>query len=170
MLGFLRRVVTIALLAASSSPAGAQAQSAATQAPQAASGPDIPALVARIDAVRLHYTSSRVSAARDELSGTLDQVRATRAAEGVKATTLAAGQLPRAGRDVPMPGLLKRVEPDYPIEAAKKGVTGHVVLDARDRQVRQGARPARRPLHAGTRRLGALRRAEVAVRQTEVQR
>jgi protein TonB len=29
-----------------------------------------------------------------------------------------------------MPGLLKRVEPVYPIEAAKRGVTGYVVLDA----------------------------------------
>ncbi len=29
-----------------------------------------------------------------------------------------------------MPGLLKRVEPVYPIEAAKTGVTGYVVLDA----------------------------------------
>jgi TonB family protein len=79
--------------------------------------------------VRLHYTSSRLSAARDELSNTLDMVRAARAAEGAKTTTPAAGRLPRAGRDVPMPGLLKRVEPVYPIEPAKKGVTGYVVLD-----------------------------------------
>lgn len=122
-------VGTFALLAALASAAGAHARSAAAQPPQAASA-DIQALVARIDTVRQHYTSSRLSAARDELSGTLDQVRATRAAEGGKATTPAAGQPPRAGLDVPMPGLLKRVEPVYPIEAAKKGVTGYVVLDA----------------------------------------
>ena len=130
MAGFTRRSVMIALLAASASPAGAQVQSAAAPTPQAAPGIDNAALVARIDAVRLHYTSSRLSAARDELSNTLDQVRAVRAAEGTTVATPAAGQLPRAGRDVPMPGLLKRVEPVYPIEAAKRGVTGYVVLDA----------------------------------------
>jgi protein TonB len=107
-----------------------QARQAASQAPQAVSAPDTPALVARIDAVRLHYTSSRLSAARDELSNTLDLVRAARVAESAKGAAAAAGQLPRAGRDVPMPGLVKRVEPVYPIEAAKRGVTGYVVLDA----------------------------------------
>jgi TonB family protein len=128
---FLRSILLVTLSAASAAPAqGAQAEGVAAQAPQAASGPDIPALVARIDAVRQHYTSSRLSAARDELSGTLDQVRAAREREGAKAATPAAGQLPRAGRDVPMPGLLKRLEPVYPLEAAKRGVTGYVVLDA----------------------------------------
>jgi protein TonB len=126
----LRGVLFITLSAALGSPAGAQAQGGAALPPQALSGPDIPSLVARIDAVRLHYTSSRLSAARDELSGTLDRVRAARAAESAKAATPTAGQLPRAGRDVPMPGLLKRMEPVYPIEAAKRGVTGYVVLDA----------------------------------------
>jgi protein TonB len=126
----LRGVLFIALSAASASPAGAQAQGAAGQPPQVASAPDVPALVARIDAVRLHYTSSRLSAARDELSNTLDMVRAARETEAASATSPAAGQLPRAGRDVPMPGLLRRVEPEYPIEAAKRGVTGYVVLDA----------------------------------------
>ncbi len=129
MANSLRNVGTIALLAALASAAGAHAPSAAAQASQAASAADIQALAARIDAVRQHYTSSRVSAARDELSGVLDQVRAIRTAGGAKATTPPAGQLPRAGRDVPMPGLVKRVEPDYPLEAAKKGVSGHVVVD-----------------------------------------
>jgi TonB family protein len=126
----LRSVLFITLSAAPASPASAQAQGAAALPPQVASGPDIPALVSRIDAVRLHYTSSRLSAAREELSSTLNLVRAARETEAARATTPAAGQLPRAGRDVPMPGLLRRVEPEYPIEAAKKGVTGYVVLDA----------------------------------------
>jgi len=128
--GLLRSVVSIALLVGAGSPADARAQGEASQAPQAASGQDIPVLVARIAAVRQHYTSGRLNAARDELSGTFDLVRAARETEGAKAATRPAGQLPRAGRDVPMPGLLKRVEPVYPIEAAKRGVTGYVVLDA----------------------------------------
>jgi TonB family protein len=123
-------VVSIALVVVCAAPAGAQALGAAARTPQAASGIDNAPLVARIDAVRLHYTSSRLSAARDELSSTLDLVRAARETEAATATTPAAGQLPRAGRDVPMPGLLRRVEPEYPIEAAKRGVTGYVVLDA----------------------------------------
>jgi TonB family protein len=126
----LASALFITLSAALASPAGAQAQGAAALPPQVASGPDISALVSRIDAVRLHYTSSRLSAARDQLSGTLDLVRSARETEAARATTPAAGQLPRAGRDVPMPGLLKRLEPEYPIEAAKRGVTGYVVLDA----------------------------------------
>jgi TonB family protein len=130
MASLLRSVATIVLLVASAAPVSGQSRDAAAQAQQAASGPDIQALIARIDAVRQHYASSRVSAARDELSSTLDQIRAARATEGAKAPTPGAGQLPRAGRDVPMPGLLKRVEPVYPIEAAKRGVTGYVVLDA----------------------------------------
>jgi TonB family protein len=129
MANSLRNVGMIALLAALVSAAGAHARSAAAQPPQTASAPDIQALAARIDTVRRHYTSSRVSAARDELSGVLEQVRAAREAGGAKATTPAAGQLPRAGRDVAMPGLVKRVDPDYPLEAATKGVTGHVVVD-----------------------------------------
>lgn len=126
----LRSALLITLSAALASPAGAQVQGAAALPPQVASGPDIPALVSRIDAVRLHYTSSRLSAAREELSSTLNLVRAARETEAARASTPAAGQLPRAGRDVPMPGLLRRVEPEYPIEAAKRGVTGYVVLDA----------------------------------------
>jgi TonB family protein len=130
MTRLLPGVVTVALLAASAAPAGAQSQAAAAQAPLPASGPETQALVTRIDAVRQHYTSSRLSAARDELSSTLDLVRAAVAAESAKAATPAAGRLPRAGRDVPMPGLLKRVDPVYPLEAAKRGLTGYVVLDA----------------------------------------
>jgi TonB family protein len=126
----LLRVVTIGLLVASAAPVGARSQAASAQPPQAASASDIQALAARIDAVRQHYTSSRLNAARDQLSSTLDLVRTARAAEGAKPTTAAAGQLPRAGKDVPVPGLLKRVEPVYPIEAAKRGLTGYVVLDA----------------------------------------
>jgi TonB family protein len=125
-----RGVVLTVLSAALAWPAGAQSQAAATQAPPAASRPDIQALAARIDAVRQHYTNSRLSAARDQLSSTLDLVRAARETEGAKAATPAAGQLPRAGRDVPMPGLLRRVEPVYPIEAAKRGIAGYVVLEA----------------------------------------
>jgi TonB family protein len=130
MASLLRSAVSIVLLVGSAAPVGARAQGAASQPPQAASAPDIPALVARIDAVRLHYTSSRPSAAREELSSTLNLIRAAQEAESARAATPAAGQLPRAGRDVPMPGLLKRVEPVYPIEAAKRGATGYVVLDA----------------------------------------
>jgi TonB family protein len=38
--------------------------------------------------------------------------------------------LPRAGRDVPMPRLVKHVPPVYPLAAVRAGISGHVILDA----------------------------------------
>jgi protein TonB len=84
----------------------------------------------RIDLVRQHYASSRVAGAQLELSATLDLLRTLLATENARPRDRSEGQLPRAGRDAPMPGLLERVEPEYPIEAARKNITGYVVVDA----------------------------------------
>ena len=130
MASLLRSVVTIALLVASAAPVSGQSRDAAAQVPQTAPGADVQALVKRIELVRQHYTSSRVAGAQLELSNTIDLVRAAREVESARPRVSREGELPRAGRDAPMPGLLKRVEPAYPIEAAKKGVAGYVVVDA----------------------------------------
>jgi TonB family protein len=125
----LRTATLIVLLAAQAVSAGAQSTGTAAEAPQTAPGVDAEALLRHIDLVRQHYASSRVSGAQQDLSTTLDLVRATRATGTEKSNAGGAGQLPRGGMDVPMPGLLRRLEPDYPIEAAKKGITGHIVVD-----------------------------------------
>lgn len=122
-----------ALLAlAFAAAAGTASPGAGTQAspPQATAGPDVRAIVARIDQVRLDYTSSRVAGAQLELSNAIDLVRAARDAHSAAAGVPDRGRLPRAGSDAPMPGLLRRYEPEYPLEAARKGVAGHVIVDA----------------------------------------
>jgi TonB family protein len=129
MTGSLRTAALIAFLIPQAVPAGAQSTGTSAQAPQAAPGVDAAELLRRIDLVRQHYTSSRVSGAQQELSTTLDLVRAARAAGTATSIAGGADHLPQGGRDVPMPGLLRRIEPEYPIEAARKGITGHVVVD-----------------------------------------
>jgi protein TonB len=129
MAGVRRNVGMIALLAALASAAGAHAQSAAAQPPQAASAPDIQALVRHLDLAREHYTNRRLSEAQRELSDAADVLRTIRAPADTQPPARPGKQLPRGGRDVPMPGVLKRVEPEYPLEAAKQGVTGSIVID-----------------------------------------
>lgn len=151
MASLLRSVLLITLSAALASPVGARAQGAASQPPQAASGPDIPALVSRIDAVRLHYTSSRLSAARDELSGTLDLARfhveradyapaeaaLTRALEttGREADCVtaifnaASAQRKAASSGFQPPRKIKDVKPVYPALAQRARVSGVVVIE-----------------------------------------
>jgi TonB family protein len=122
-------VVFVALSAALAVPAAAQSQGAAAQAAQSASGTDLQALVGRLEAARLDYTKNRPADAQRELLSAIDLLHAMQAKGSPQSGAGGGRKLPRGGRDVPMPGLLKRAEPEYPIETAKRGVTGYVVLD-----------------------------------------
>jgi protein TonB len=123
-------VVFAALSAALAVPAAAQFQGAAASVPQAASGADVQTMIGRLDSVREHYTTNRPADAQRELLSAIDLLHAMQAKGSPRSSAGGSRQLPRGGWDVPMPGLLKRVEPEYPIEAAKRGVAGYVVLDA----------------------------------------
>jgi TonB family protein len=124
-----RGVALVVLLAAPGVPAAARSQGAAAQAAQSASGTDVQALVGRLEAARLDYTKNRPADAQRELLSDIDLLHAMQAKGSPQSSAGAGRQLPRGGQDVPMPGLLIRAEPEYPIEAAKRGVTGYVVLD-----------------------------------------
>ena len=102
---------------------------AAQTVPAPPPGADRQALVRRLDLAREHYTSHRLAEAQRELSDAADALRTIRAPADTQPPARAGKQLPRAGRDVPIPGVLKRVEPAYPLEAAKQGVTGSIVID-----------------------------------------
>lgn len=64
-----------------------------------------------------------------ELELALAPIAERLASSGTRTPLVAALTLPRAGRDVPMPRLAKRVPPTYPLDAARAAITGHVVLD-----------------------------------------
>jgi TonB family protein len=119
----------VVLLSALAGPAGAQSAGAAAQTPQAVLGFDLQATIGHLEQARGHYTSNRQADAQRELSSALDLVRLALATEKAQPASPVRGQLPRAGRDVPMPGLLKRLEPAYPLEAARLGITGQVIVD-----------------------------------------
>jgi len=113
---------------------------AAQSAPAPAPGADRQALVRHLDLAREHYTNRRLSEAQRELSDAADVLRTIRAPADTQPPARAGKQHPRGGRDVPMPGVLKRVEPEYPLEAAKQGVTGSIVIDlviGKDGKVRE---------------------------------
>lgn len=98
-------------------------------APQAQPLPTTDVLVGRLDFARESYLGGSLAAARQTLFEVLTLVREARRAQEARPAILAKGQMPRAGRDVEMPGLLRRREPVYPIEAAKRGITGYVAVE-----------------------------------------
>jgi protein TonB len=121
--------VVLAVVVAVAAAAAALTASSQGTAPQTQPIPSIDVLLGRLDLVREYYLGGNLAAARQELSEVLTLVREARRAEEAQPAPRAKGRLPRAGRDVEMPGLLHRREPEYPIEAAKNAVTGYVVVD-----------------------------------------
>jgi TonB family protein len=90
---------------------------------------DLETLIGHLDVARQHYMKDRHADARRELSAAIELLPAMRATERAQPAAGGGRQLPRAGRDVPMSGLVRRVEPEYPVEAARQGVTGQVIID-----------------------------------------
>ena len=101
------------------------------QSPAPQGSPDLSpaALARRIELVREEYAGHKVSAARDELATLVDLVKAARETEAARPRPAVSGGILRAGRDVAMPDRLEGDEPEYPIDAAKKGITGYVAVD-----------------------------------------
>ncbi|MCX6545976.1 MAG: energy transducer TonB [Acidobacteria bacterium] len=126
----VRILVTLALLVAIAIPVGGQSQNAAAAPPSVADRADIQAAISHLELARQHYANNRLADAEQELSDTIDRVRAARAAEGTQPAAGAREQLPRAGRDVPFPAIVKRSQPTYPLEAAQQGIRGVVIIDA----------------------------------------
>jgi TonB family protein len=111
-------------------PAAAQSQSATTPPPSAADEAALQATISHLEQARQHYTNRRLTDAERELSATIDGVQSAREADRARPVAVRGEQLPRAGRDVPFPALLKREAPVYPLEAAQQGIRGHVIVDA----------------------------------------
>jgi TonB family protein len=130
MVGPVRILVTFVLLVAIAVPAGGQSQTAAAAPPPVADRDGIQAAVSHLELARQHYENNRLADAERELSDTIDRVRAARAAEGAQPAAGTGAQLPRAGRDVPFPAIVKRSEPTYPLDAAQQGIRGLVIVDA----------------------------------------
>ncbi len=124
----LRRFLFAVALAALVTVAAVSAPSQGA-APQAQPLPTTDVLVGRLDFARESYLGGSVAAARQILFEVLTLVREARRAQEARPAVVAKGELPRAGRDVEMPGVLRRREPEYPIEAAKRGITGYVVIE-----------------------------------------
>ena len=119
--GFVTAAVLGAVAVAAAPPKDAM--------PQAAPDLSAAALAQRLELVRQDYTSHDLAGARQELWALVDLVRAADQNASVRSQPAARGRLPRAGQDVPMPSRIEGTEPEYPIDAAKKGVIGYVVID-----------------------------------------
>ena len=124
-----RFAVVLAVVVAIAAATAALTASSRGTAPQTQPLPSVEVLLGRLDLVREYYLGGNLAAARQELFGVLTLVREARRAEEAQPAPRARGRLPHAGRDVEMPGLLHRREPEYPIEAARNGITGYIVVD-----------------------------------------
>jgi TonB family protein len=126
------RVARVAVVIAALSPAFAGAAPqyleearlrAAIEADPQAPGPHL--------ALARHYLAAGIRPldVDRELELTIERIAQRRSGAAAPASADERTPLPRAGRDVPMPRALKRVPPVYPLDAAKAGVMGHVILD-----------------------------------------
>jgi hypothetical protein len=131
MIGFSRADGTILLAVVlgartlTASQAGEEARLLAAIAAQ-------PEIVANhLDLASLYYrTGRRLPEAERELVRAIELIRQARGSEVPQPAMGTSRRLPRTGKDVPLPPLARQVAPRFPLEAAKAGVTGQVVIDA----------------------------------------
>jgi protein TonB len=122
----LRHLVVTAVFMTAAALAAAQPQ---RTAPSAGTAISTEALLEQLNLVRARHTASDLPGTRQELVSLLDLVRAAGKTAVAAPQSAAGSRRPRAGADVPMPRLLERFEPQYTLEAARRGVTGYVVVD-----------------------------------------
>jgi TonB family protein len=131
MIGFCRGGGTILLLVAlgarilTASQAGEEARLLAAITAQ----PEI--VATHLDLASWYYrTGRRLPEAERELVRAIELIRQARGSEVPQPSIGTSRRLPRTGKDVPMPALVRQVAPRLPLEAAKAGVTGQVIIDA----------------------------------------